>query len=119
MSVKEADRYAVIRQVIARTMGQSDAALWLGVSVRQVKRLTRALRIEGAAGIVSKHRGAPSNRRIAQCERDKFVGIVHQHYADFGHQIQTLNGDRPLSDRQWAEAKASVKDMVLRGIGAI
>ena len=42
-----------------------------------------------------------------------------QHYADFGHQIQTLNDGAALSDRQWAEAKASVKDMVLRGIGAI
>lgn len=41
-----------------------------------------------------------------------------QHYADFGHQIQTLNGGKPLSDKQWAEAKASVKEMVLRGIGA-
>ena len=42
-----------------------------------------------------------------------------QHYADFGHQIQTLNGGQPLTDSQWREAKASVKDMVLRGIGAI
>ena len=42
-----------------------------------------------------------------------------QHYADFGHQIQTLNDGRPLSDKQWREAKASVRDMVLRGIGAI
>jgi TetR/AcrR family transcriptional regulator len=42
-----------------------------------------------------------------------------QHYADFGHQIQTLNGGRLLTDRQWAEAKASVKTLVLRGIGAI
>ena len=42
-----------------------------------------------------------------------------QHYADFGHQIQTLNAGTPLTDRQWNEAKASVKDMVLRGIGAI
>jgi TetR/AcrR family transcriptional regulator len=42
-----------------------------------------------------------------------------QHYADFGHQIQTLNDGKPLSDKQWREAKASVKDMVLRGIGAI
>lgn len=42
-----------------------------------------------------------------------------QHYADFGHQIQTLNSGRPLSEVQWREAKASVKDMVLRGIGAI
>jgi TetR/AcrR family transcriptional regulator len=42
-----------------------------------------------------------------------------QHYADFGHQIQTLNDGKPLTDRQWREAKASVKDIVLRGIGAI
>lgn len=42
-----------------------------------------------------------------------------QHYADFGHQIQTLNAGKPLTDRQWKEAKVSVKDMVLRGIGAI
>lgn len=42
-----------------------------------------------------------------------------QHYADFGHQIQTLNDGKPLTDRQWREAKASVRDMVLRGIGAI
>ncbi len=42
-----------------------------------------------------------------------------QHYADFGHQIETLNGGRPLNDRQWAEAKASVKAIILGGIAAI
>lgn len=42
-----------------------------------------------------------------------------QHYADFGHQIETLNGGKPLTDTQWQAAKASVKDMILRGIGAI
>ena len=42
-----------------------------------------------------------------------------QHYADFGHQIETLNNGKPLSDRQWKEAKDSVKIIILRGIGAI
>ena len=42
-----------------------------------------------------------------------------QHYADFGHQIETLNDGKPLSDRQWRAAKDSVKTMILRGIGAI
>lgn len=41
-----------------------------------------------------------------------------QHYADFGHQIETLNGGAPLSDTQWEAAKASVKTIILRGIGA-
>ncbi len=42
-----------------------------------------------------------------------------QHYADFGHQIETLNGGKPLTDAQWREAKDQVKTMILRGIGAI
>ncbi|MBM3616707.1 MAG: TetR family transcriptional regulator [Alphaproteobacteria bacterium] len=42
-----------------------------------------------------------------------------QHYADFGHQIETLNGGAPLTDAQWRAAKDSVKTMILRGIGAI
>ncbi len=42
-----------------------------------------------------------------------------QHYADFGHQIETLNGGRALSDRQWKAAKDSVKAIILKGIGAI
>ena len=40
-----------------------------------------------------------------------------QHYADFGHQIETLNGGAPLDDDGWSEAKASVKQIILRGIG--
>jgi TetR/AcrR family transcriptional regulator len=40
-----------------------------------------------------------------------------QHYADFGHQIETLNDGAPLTDRQWQEATESVKTIILRGIG--
>jgi TetR/AcrR family transcriptional regulator len=40
-----------------------------------------------------------------------------QHYADFGHQIETLNGGKPLSERQWREAKANLRSIILRGIG--
>lgn len=78
MSLKEADRYAVIQQVIERTMGQSDAALWLNISVRQVKRLACAIRLEGAQGAVSKRWGAASNRRIALVVRERFVGAKGQ-----------------------------------------
>ena len=42
-----------------------------------------------------------------------------QHYADFGHQIRTLNNGDELSDDQFEEAKRNVTDIILRGIGAI
>ncbi len=41
-----------------------------------------------------------------------------QHYADFGHQIETLNAGQTLNDSQWNAAKASVKQIILRGINA-
>jgi len=42
-----------------------------------------------------------------------------QHYADFGHQIETLNGGQPLSDTQWEVAKENVKRIILKGIGVV
>lgn len=45
------------------------------------------------------------------------IWATTQHYADFGHQIETLNAGRPLSDRQWKAATATVKEIILRGIG--
>lgn len=42
-----------------------------------------------------------------------------QHYADFSHQIETLNGGKPLSDRQWRSAKNGIKQIILGGIGAL
>lgn len=40
-----------------------------------------------------------------------------QHYADFSHQIETLNGNAPYSDDQWQAAKLSVKSVILKGVG--
>ena len=45
------------------------------------------------------------------------IWATTQHYADFGHQITTLNEDRPLSEEQWARAKHDVIAVILRGVG--
>ena len=45
------------------------------------------------------------------------IWATTQHYADFGHQIETLNGGRSFDDRQWRAATESVKAIILRGIG--
>lgn len=44
------------------------------------------------------------------------IWATTQHYADFAHQIETLN-QGPLDDAQWAEATETVCGILLRGIG--
>ncbi len=47
------------------------------------------------------------------------IWATTQHYADFGHQIETLNKGRPFSDRQWQAATDTVTAIILRGIGVL
>jgi len=64
-SERERERHRLIKLIADGRMRQRDAALRLEISVRQVKRLLRAWRVSGAAGLVSKRRGQPSNNRHA------------------------------------------------------
>ena len=86
ISLNEVGRYAVIEQVLWLTMEQSDTALWLGVSVRHVKRLHRALHEQGIAGVISKRRGVPIS--IAA-----YLESL-QHYASEHGRLVVLYSDR-------------------------
>lgn len=60
--------------------------------------------------------------RIAPVEPRHLLYMIWattQHYADFRHQIETLNAGRPLSDAEWEAAKADVKRIILTGVGAL
>lgn len=87
MSIKEADRFAVIERALAGDLTQAGAAAQLHLSLRQVKRLCKAVRHEGAVALISKKRGRPSNRRIGAGEHERIMGLVRQHYPDFGPEL--------------------------------
>jgi transposase len=84
MSQKEVCRLGVIRRVLDEGLAQAQAAQLLGLSTRQIKRLCRRVREQGAQGLVSRRRGRSSARRIGSQQRDRYVALVRQHYADFG-----------------------------------
>ena len=84
MSQKEVQRLEVIQRVRQGGLAQAQAAQLLGLSVRQIKRLCRREREQGAQGLVSRRRGRPSNRRIALDRREHFMAVVREQYADFG-----------------------------------
>lgn len=45
------------------------------------------------------------------------IWATTQHYADFNHQIETLNAGQPLDDAQFETAKKTVVGIILAGVG--
>lgn len=84
MSKEELSRLEVMEHLQEKRMRQRAAAEVLGVSVRQVKRLLRAYRREGAAGLVSKQRGKPSHHQLEREMVGAAIDLLKGRYADFG-----------------------------------
>jgi transposase len=89
MATVERERAHVVRLVVARKLKQREAADRLGMTVRQVKRLVRAWRRDGDAGLVSKQRGRVSPSRMDSATRARIEGLLRGKYADFGPTLAT------------------------------
>ena len=74
MSDGELSRLEVLRDLDQRRLTAAAAAQLLGLERRQVFRLLKAYRAEGATGLISKRRGRPSNRRKPEALRDQGAG---------------------------------------------
>ena len=99
VTVKEADRAAVMLAVLEKRLKQREAAERLGLSARQAKRLAKRYRERGAAGMASGRRGAPSNRAFGEEVRREALRLVRERYADFGPTFaaEKLSEDHGLS----------------------
>ncbi|VWB34966.1 integrase [Burkholderia lata] len=60
------------------------AAERLGLTVRQIERLVIRYRESGAAGLTSRKRGRPGNRRLDEELARRALTIIRDRYADFG-----------------------------------
>ena len=84
MSSEERERAFLVRQAVESGLSQREASERLDLSVRQFKRLVRAWRAAGDAGLVSRQRGRPSHRRMNEALRTRIGGLLRAKYADFG-----------------------------------
>lgn len=143
MSAKERDRLKIIAQLSEGSaakggLPQAQAASVLGCSVRQVRRLLRRYEAEGDAGLVHRSRGKPSSRQFSDEFREQVMGVVREHFADFGptlasemlaeHHELSVNREtlrqwmiadglwkpkaRKVQHRQWRERKACFGELV-------
>src|SRR5271163_1557580 len=84
MSDGELRRLEVLRDLDQRRLTTAAAAQLLGLERRQVFRLLGAYRAEGAAGLISKRRGRPSNRGKPEEVRTEALALIRERYWDFG-----------------------------------
>jgi len=67
-----------------KRLTQKEAARILGISIRQIKRLYRAYKAQGASGLVSQRRGKPSNHCMVPATVQEAIDLIYERYRDFG-----------------------------------
>ncbi len=84
MSERELNRVEVLAQVDDGRLSVDNAANMLGLTRRQIFRLLKRYRQDGASAIQHKARGKPPNNRIHHAKRDYALSLIKESYADFG-----------------------------------
>ena len=83
MSNKELHRVEILQKLIDKRLIEHEAAKQLGLSIRQIRRLRKAYKADGAIGVVSKKRGNPSNHKYPDSVKELAIAYVKQYYVDF------------------------------------
>jgi transposase len=110
MSAKELTRLEVIQRLSRKEMSQGEAGTMLSLSVRQIKRLLKAYRQKGAAGLVSKHRGRKGNNRLAEDVKKKALNLLKTKYKGFG---PTLAHEKLLEREKVKLSDESVRKLMI------
>src|SRR5271169_5612555 len=98
MSKQEFSRLEVLLQVQSGRLRVADACELIGLHRRQVFRLLRGLKQDGATSLLSKRRGKPSNNRLPP----KFVTLHCRPCA-----TATPTSARPWRRRSWQSITAA------------
>ncbi|MGO4579608.1 ISNCY family transposase [Cupriavidus sp. 2TAF22] len=84
VSMRELDRLKTVQAVVDGQLRPSVAAERLEITDRQFRRLLERYRQEGPSGLASRRRGRPSNNRMPVDRESVALGLIREHYADFG-----------------------------------
>ena len=110
MSGKEVSRLEVMQRLKEKSLNQREAAKLVGVSVRQVKRMYKAYREQGAAGLVSQRRGRASNHQLTEATRVQALDLLGSKYRGFG---PTLACEKLVEVEGLKISKESVRKMMM------
>lgn len=83
LTMREMRRLQTVDAALAGRITNSEGARRLGLSERQFKRLRKRVAAEGPQGAIHRARGARSNRRIPEEERERIRSLLENTYAGF------------------------------------
>ncbi len=85
MTIKEAERLSVMKQLKNKKLKQREASEILGLSLRQTQRLIRSYKEEGPQGLISKKRGKTNPRKMPLSKKLKIIATIKEKYLSTGH----------------------------------
>ena len=87
MSERDLNRIEVLAQVEDGRLNVQNGANMLDITKRQMFRLLKTYRSEGACAIRHKARGKPPNNKIHKAKREFALAVIKESYADFGPKL--------------------------------
>jgi len=84
MSTKELSRLEVMQRLWNKQMSQKEAGEILRLSTRQIKRLLKRYKKQGAAGLILKHRGPQAANRLSESVKKRALDLLRTKYKGFG-----------------------------------
>jgi len=110
MSRKELNRLGVMQRLSEKRMGQKEAGAILHLSTRQIKRLLKAYRQKGTAGLVSRHRGRKGNHRLSEEVKKRALNLLKTKYKGFG---PTLAHEKLVEKEKLTLSDESVRKLMI------
>ena len=111
MSKQELSRLEIVQKVTEKHLSQVQAASILGISARQVHRLVKAFEQEGPEGLISKHRGKPSNYQLPHEIKKSAIRIITEQYHDFG---PTLAAEKLLENHRISLSVETIRKLMVK-----
>jgi len=110
LSPREQRRGVVLNQLLAGTLSSEQAAVLLGVSIRQLRRLKSRYQADGPGGLVHGNRGRQPWQALAPEVRARVLELAQHQYAGLNQQHLT----EKLHDEGLLLGRTTVRELLLR-----